>query len=138
MVCRVSSGERRASSLRTNPKQMSAPHASRRRFLVLIIAFSGASIHRYHGVVLCRCVRAVPVGRSVQRPNPLTGLTDLGHSYESWPEPCMMCVVEINIAEGINGTFTDTFDIISDTPEPAAFLLVGSALMLLGLRLRRR
>ena len=71
-------------------------------------------------------------------PNPLTGLTDLGHSYESWPEPCMMCVVEINIAEGINGTFTDTFDIISDTPEPAAFLLVGSALMLLGLRLRRR
>lgn len=62
----------------------------------------------------------------------LAGLTERGSSNESFPEPCWNCVLTIPYA---SGDFVDTFNIISDpTPEPAVFVLTGSALVLLGLR----
>ena len=62
----------------------------------------------------------------------LSGLDQQGFSNEPFPEPCWNCVVRIDYP---TGDFVDTFNIVSDpTPEPAMFLLTGSALVLLGLR----
>lgn len=75
-------------------------------------------------------------------PSGLTEITVDAHNNPlnlvEGPEPCFGCVVSFDLPQGISGQYIDTFNVISDVPEPGAIVLLGSVTVLLASRLRRR